>query len=148
MMENVQRNTFPSVTICTAESYEIPYVLFICQSCLSRTDNLSLLYFTSPDILNDILTLPNIVHSVVTYFLASDKRQLANIFYIYLRTNAQTQKHTHTHTHTHTHVGSIKDYNSFWNKILPHVTRILVLPTIHLKLIFLNSFWHPWKTYE
>lgn len=65
------------------------------------------------------------------------------IYFIY--TYAQTRRHKSTHTHTH--VGSIKDYNSFWNKILPHVTHILVLPTIHLKLVFLNSFWHVWKTF-
>lgn len=84
---------------CVTDYYKIPHVLFICPSCLSCADNRSLLYFSRPDTIYNILTFVygrSHIACLLAIFLRTDRRQMESLC-------RPTHKCTHVNTCTHTH---------------------------------------------
>lgn len=106
---NDSKCDIPVSESCITDSYKIPHVLFICPSSLSCADNRSLLHFSSPDAIYNILTFlherSHISCLRAICFLRTDRRQMENL-------SRPTHKCTHANTYT---LESIEDYNTFVN---------------------------------
>jgi len=103
------RYDIPVSESCITDSYKIPRVLFMCSSCLSCADNRSLMYFSSPDTIYNIMTFlsgrSHIACLLAIRFLRTDRRQMENLC-------RPTHKCTHANTYT---LESIEDKNIFVN---------------------------------